>query len=83
MDTTFIKFSILLLLAGIFYTATTSIGIQCSNDSPEYKQQSPNNVRFLISQLVCAILITIMGLVGIYLGSTGNSLYTRIKLAIS
>jgi hypothetical protein len=69
MDSRVISFAILLLLAGIFHIATTSIGIQCSNESSGYKEKHPSHTGFLISQLVCAILITIIGIVWIYLAT--------------
>ena len=70
MDTRFLSFTILLLLAGIFHISTTSIGIQCSNDSPGYKEKNPSQGSYLISQLVCGILITILAIVGMYLAFT-------------
>jgi hypothetical protein len=70
MDSRFLSFTILLLLAGSFHIATTSIGIQCSNDSPGYKEKNPSHSGFLISQLVCGILITIIAIIGIYLAFT-------------
>ena len=70
MDSRFLSFTILLLLAGIFHIATTSIGLQCANESPAYKAKHPSNSGFLISQLVCAILITLLAIVGMYLAFT-------------
>jgi hypothetical protein len=70
MDTRFLSFTILLLLAGIFHISTTSIGIQCSNEAPGYKEKNPSHGSFLISQLVCGILITILAIVGMYLAFT-------------
>lgn len=70
MDGRFLSFTILLLLAGIFHIATTSIGIQCSNESPAYKEKNPSHGGFLISQLVSAILITILAMIGMYLAFT-------------
>lgn len=70
MDSKLLSFTIILLLAGVFHIATTSIGIQCSNQNPGYKEKHPSNAGFLISQLVCGILITILAIVGIYLAAT-------------
>jgi uncharacterized membrane protein len=70
MDTRFLSFTILLLLAGVFHIATTSIGIQCSNEAPGYKEKHPSNGGFLISQLVSGILVTILAIVGMYLAFT-------------
>lgn len=80
MDTRFLSFTILLLLAGIFHIATTSIGIQCANESPEYKDKNPSTASFLISQLVCAILITIMAIIGIYLVFTDKTAKLSVGL---
>lgn len=62
-----LSYTIILLLAGIFSIATSSIGIECgnSNDS-KYKNDKPNNQTFLIVNLVSAILVTIIALFGIY-----------------
>jgi|LakMenEpi03Aug12_release.lakeMendotaPanAssembly.Ray.scaffolds.fasta_scaffold1067106_1 hypothetical protein len=70
MDTKLLSFTMLLLIAGIFHIATTSIGIQCSNEAPGYKDKYPNNPGFLISQLVCGILMTILAILGVYLAVT-------------
>ena len=48
-------YSIVLLLIGIFSTATSSIGIQCANDT-NYHIDKPKNKTFLIVNLVSAIL---------------------------
>jgi uncharacterized protein (UPF0333 family) len=70
MDVKLLGFAVLLVIAGICYIATTSIGIQCSNENPGYKEAHPTNNSFLISHLVTAVLVTILGCVGIYLGVT-------------
>lgn len=70
MDLKLVSFAVLLVIAGICYIATTSIGVQCSNENPGYKEKHPTNNSFLISHLVMAILVTILGCVGIYLGVT-------------
>lgn len=67
MDSKLLSFAIILLLAGVFHVATTSIGIQCSNEYPKYKDDHPNNGGFLISQLVSAIFVTLIASIGVYL----------------
>lgn len=79
MDGKLVGFAVLLVLAGVCYIATTSIGIQCSNENPGYKESHPTNSSFLISHLVTAILITIMGCVGIYLGVTEKSALLKVN----
>jgi hypothetical protein len=63
-------FTILLLIVGVLHTATTSIGINCSNENPAYKEKNSTNHTFLISQLVCGVLVIIIGLIGVYLAVT-------------
>lgn len=67
MNGQLLSFTFLLLLAGVFYIASTSIGIQCMNANPQYRDQSTSNSGFLISQLVSAILVTLLALYGMYL----------------
>jgi cell division protein FtsW (lipid II flippase) len=71
IDSKLLAFTILLLIAGISQIAASSIGIQCMNKNSGYKDDHPNNSSFLISQLVTAILITIVAIGGIYLAVTG------------
>lgn len=71
IDSKLLAFTILLLIAGISQIAASSIGIQCMNKNTSYKDDHPNNSSFLISQLVTAILITIVAIGGIYLAVTG------------
>lgn len=79
MEGKLVGFSILLVFAGACYIATTSIGIQCSNENPGYKEAHPTNSSFLISHLVTAILITILGCVGVYLGFTEKSAMLKVN----
>jgi hypothetical protein len=67
MDGQLFAFTILLFLAGIFYIASTAIGIQCMNANEKYKIEQTSNSGFLISQLVSAILVTILAMLGMYL----------------
>jgi uncharacterized membrane protein YwzB len=61
-----LAFAIVLLLTGIFSIATTSIGIQCSNECDAYKKKNESNQTFLIVNLVSAILVTLIACYGIY-----------------
>jgi cell division protein FtsW (lipid II flippase) len=72
MDTKLLTFTIILLLAGVCHIATTSIGIQCNNNNDKYKEEHGSNFTFLVSQLVTAILVTILAIAGIYFAVTGN-----------
>lgn len=68
-----LSFAILLLLVGICYIASTSIGIQCANANESYKKENTNNFNFLISQLVSGILVTLISFYFIYLAFTTPS----------
>jgi hypothetical protein len=81
MDTKLLGFTVLLLIAGVFYIATTSIGIKCSNDNPNYKENNKSNTGFLISQLVSAILVTLIAAFGIYLAVTDKDISMITGLA--
>lgn len=67
MNNKLAAFACLLLLAGVCYIATASIGIQCKNDNPNDESSGKG---FLISQLVSAILITLISFVGLYMAVT-------------
>jgi hypothetical protein len=71
MESKLVAFAVILLIAGVFHIATTSIAIQCGNENPGYKEAHPSNSNFLISQIVCGILVVILASIGIYLGATG------------
>jgi uncharacterized membrane protein len=58
-----------LLITGIFYTATTSIGIQCLNDN---QKQTTSNYYFLIINLVCAIVVILSAIIMLYMSITGK-----------
>lgn len=67
MQIELLVYAIILLLAAIFSIATSSIGIQCGNENTGYKEAHPSNAGFLISNLVSAILVAIIAMIGIYL----------------
>jgi hypothetical protein len=72
MDTQLLTFAIILLLVCSCHIATTTIGIQCNNANQQYKEQNGSYFTFLISQLVTAILVTILAMVGIYFAVYAN-----------
>jgi len=75
------SFALLLVICGGSYIATTSIGIQCSNSCEKYKKEHETATSFLISHLVAGIFITIIGIVGMYLGiaDRGRAVYEELK----
>lgn len=80
IDGKLLAFTLLLLIAGVSHIATTSIGIQCANENSGYKEKHPSNSSFLISQLVTAILITILAIVGIYLAVTDKGVQIKSQV---
>ena len=73
---TFLFYAILLLCVGVSNIATTSIGIQCSTHEATSGKKTyydslegynAYNYQFLISQLVCAIIVILSAFAGIYL----------------
>lgn len=62
-----LAYSIILLLIGICSTATSSIGIQCSNNDKYQTEDHSSNGKFLIVNLVSAILGIVIAIVGIVL----------------
>lgn len=70
MNSQLLAYTVILLLAGIFSIATTSIGVQCSNSCETYKTEHPSNQTFLIVNLVSAILVTLIAFFGVYVSIT-------------
>ena len=76
MDLELLLYAIVMLIAGVMYIATTSIATECANDSEKanatknYKTDHPGSFGFIVFNLVCAVFITLAGIVGIYLAST-------------
>jgi hypothetical protein len=76
MDLELLLYAIVMLTAGIMYIATTSIATECANDSEmanatkNYKTDHPGNFSFIVFNLICAIFITLGGIIGIFLAST-------------
>ena len=55
-----------MLVGGIFSIATSSIAINCYNKNEKTKEETPSNFNFLIFNLVCAILLVLIGCISIY-----------------
>lgn len=73
---TFLFYAILLLCVGVSNIATTSIGIQCSTyEAKDGKKTyydslggyNAYNYNFLVSQLICAIVVILSAFAGIYI----------------
>lgn len=60
-----------LLTTGVFYIATTSIGIQCLNDNKK-ETSSTSSYYFLIVNLVSAILVILSAIIMLYMSITGK-----------
>lgn len=61
---------ILLLIAGIMGVAVSSIGTECYNKNESFKKQKPSNFSFLTYNLVCAVVLILVGS-----GSLGFAFY--------
>lgn len=57
-----------LLITGILYIATTSIGIQCLNE----KKETGSSYYFLIINLVSAILVVLSAIIMLYMSITNR-----------
>lgn len=58
---------IIMLIAGVFYIATSSAAIQCYRSNEVYKNDNTPTYNFIIVNLVSAILTVILAFVGLYL----------------
>ena len=63
-------YACVLLSAGVFGIAASSIGIQAFNNCSDWKQQKARNFKFLVTALVMAILSTLVSFGGMYAGIT-------------
>lgn len=86
MELQLMIYAVVMLFAGVMYIATTSIATECANESAEfhpedleknYKLKHPSNFGFIVFNLVCAIFITILGLVGVYMAATSGGEVTE------
>lgn len=66
MDGKLLTYIFILLIAGILSVATSAIGVKCSNACTTFKENNQNNFRFLIVNLVSAIVVIIIALIGTY-----------------
>ena len=55
-----------MFLGGLFSIATSSIAIECYNKNEQTKKEKESNFSFLISNLVCAIILVIIACTSIY-----------------
>lgn len=55
-----------MLLGGIFSIATSSIAVECYNKNESLKKEKQTNFNFVVSNLVCAIILIIVGCISIY-----------------
>lgn len=60
----------LLLSAGVFMVATSSIATECYNANESFSKSKRDNFVFLIVTLVVAVLIILSAFGSIYLGLT-------------
>jgi uncharacterized PurR-regulated membrane protein YhhQ (DUF165 family) len=70
MNTKIIITACLLLSAGVFLVATTSIATECYNENTGFKDKKKDNFTFLVVTLVAAILLII---------SAGGSIFIGLK----
>ena len=61
MNPQLMLFAIVAFVCGIFYIASTSIGVNCYNENPSYKDKQSTNLYFLLANLGCAILLILIG----------------------
>jgi surface polysaccharide O-acyltransferase-like enzyme len=62
----------LLLSAGVFIIATSSIATECYNANESFSKEKKENFTFLIVTLVVAVLIILSAFGSMYLGLTSN-----------
>jgi len=58
MNQRLLAFGVFLLVVGIVSIASSSIGINCYNNSPDEKEAKKSNFNFLVLNLVLAIALT-------------------------
>jgi cell division protein FtsX len=58
----------------IFSIATSSIAIKAYNDNMKYKNMNKSNFSFIIFNLVFAIIVLILSIVGVYLKITDKTM---------
>jgi dipeptide/tripeptide permease len=59
--------AIVLLIGGIFSTATSAIGIECYKKNEKTKTEKPHNFNFMIVNLTSAVAMILLSFVLIYI----------------
>ena len=81
--TELMQYAILLLLCGIFYIATSSIGLQCnSNQTQEYQDQHKSSYYFLIISVVMAVIMILIACYAIFLAYTNSTVPESIAKVV-
>ena len=62
-----------MFVGGIMSIASSSIGTQCYNENPKIKEEKASNFKFLVTNLVSAIIIVILGCISMYLAFKASS----------
>ena len=65
---------ILVFSGSIFSISTSSIAIKAYNDNMKYKNMNKSNFSFIIFNLVFAIIVLILSIVGVYLKITDKTM---------
>jgi len=75
MNTKIVVTALVILIGGIFSTATSSIAVECYNkpENEAFKKEKQNNFNFVILNLISAILMILVGLYCLYAGATADS----------
>lgn len=68
-----------MFVGGILSIASSSIGTQCYNENPQIKEEKPDNFNFLVSNLVSAILLVILGCLSMYFAFKASSRVVTIN----
>ena len=70
MNTKMLMIACATFIAAIFGIAASSIATECMNKHESYKAEKKSNFDFLIFNLVCNIIMLLVGAGCIYLGAT-------------
>lgn len=62
--------AVAIVVAAIFGIATSSIATECFNKNESYKAEKKDNFNFVVVNLVCNIVMLLLGFGCIYLGAT-------------
>lgn len=60
-------------ISAIFGIAASSIATECMNASDKYKEEKKSNYNFIIFNLICNIIMVLLGAGCMYLGATAPS----------